>query len=110
MENSSGGYLGISAEVFHALNVSCLSDICDPNLPASSNVLIVYFMGCQCVAAVSAVYAMGKVRGFSICSIRQLVGPGDFMSPRLSSAAREPVHSSPELSANQSPLFSGRLL
>ena len=23
-----------------------------------------------------------KVRGFSICSIRQLVGPGDFMSPR----------------------------
>ena len=51
----------------------------------------------------SAVYAMGKVRGFSICSIRQLVGPGDFMSPRLSSAAREPVRSSPELSANQSP-------
>ena len=56
VENRSGGYLDISAEVFHALNVSCLSDICDPNLPASSNVLIEYFMGCQCVAAVSAVY------------------------------------------------------
>ena len=59
------------------------------------NSLIEYFMGCQCVAAVSAVYTMGKVRGFSICSIRQLVGPGDFMSPRFSSAAREPVHTGP---------------
>ena len=64
----------------------------------AGSVLFVYILGRS-----QFVIAMSRMRRRNF----QFTGDPD---RRARSAAREPVHSSPELSANQSPLFSGWLL